>query len=183
MLQCVCKLTVDPLAGVKGPIDYSKDADLQTWYAGPRSFVLEPLFVPFNQQPQQQDGDSSSSMVNVATSSSRSLSESNGHGSDSHAASANKSSSFSQTEMSSAAATATAEDAGWVVGTIYDASKGQGGLVIFDARNISHGPVARINLPHHLPSGLHGSWTNEYFGPEDESAVPKWKQPHQIRRL
>jgi hypothetical protein len=186
-VQCVCKLTVDPLAGVKGSLDYSKDITMDTWYVGPRSFVFEPLFIPFPQQgtvAESHSSSSSSSSSRSVTASleagrGQSLSDSNGNSSHDGSAATNSSSS----ESNGLSSTVTAEDAGWVIGTVYDASKGQGGLVIFDARNIAQGPIARINLPHQLCSGLHGSWTNEYFGPEDESAMPKWKQPHQVRRL
>ena len=30
------------------------------------------------------------------------------------------------------------------------------------------GPVCLVKLPHHIPIGLHGCWSDEYFGP----AVP-----------
>jgi all-trans-8'-apo-beta-carotenal 15,15'-oxygenase len=83
------------------------------------------------------------------------------------------------------AAAPEAEVDGWLIASVYDAERGQGNLVIFDAaRPLADGPVARIRLPHHLPSGLHGSWSPEFFGErEDEAAAPKWREPGRIRPL
>jgi all-trans-8'-apo-beta-carotenal 15,15'-oxygenase len=150
-LQCFCKLTVDPLAGVSRPLVYERDVQLDSWYAGDRCYVFEPLFVP-RRRPSTPDASSSSSSTTTNGSSSGRYGQQ-------------------------------AEDDGWVLATLYDAAKGQGALAIFDARNLSRGPVAKINLPHHLPSGLHGSWCSQYFGPEEGSAVPVWRPPRQIRQL
>ncbi len=54
---------------------------------------------------------------------------------------------------------ATAEDHGWVLSLIYDASRHGSDLVILDAQNIGE-PVARLHLKHHVPYGLHGSWVD-----------------------
>lgn len=53
-------------------------------------------------------------------------------------------------------------------------------LVILDARNVAAGPVCVVQLPHHLPAGLHGSFCPAYFGPQ-EFAAPQWKEPNRIR--
>lgn len=58
-----------------------------------------------------------------------------------------------------------AEDDGWVLLWIYDAQSDRTQLAIFDAQNVSIGPIARLKLKHHVPYGLHGSFTTEYFGP------------------
>jgi all-trans-8'-apo-beta-carotenal 15,15'-oxygenase len=155
-LQCFCKLTVDPLAGVTQPLVFERDVVIDSWYAGDRCYVMEPLFVPRRRPKTPGAG----SMAATASSSSSSSGSSNGGGVGHQA-----------------------EDDGWVLATLYDAAKGQGALVIFDAQNMSRGPVAKINLPHHLPSGLHGSWCPQYFGPEEGSAVPTWRPPRQIRQL
>ena len=91
---------------------------------------------------------------------------------------------------SSGGAEAAAEDDGWLLCTVYDAERGQGTLCIFDAAAVAAGPVARIRLPHHLPSGLHGSWSFDFFGDGDGgggggavSAAPKWRDPNRIRPL
>ena len=86
----------------------------------------------------------------------------------------------------SAAPAAAGEDDGFLLCTVYDAAAGRGTLCIFDVsdgRRLSAGPVARIRLPHHLPSGLHGSWSGAFFGEEDGSGAPKWREPNRIRAL
>ncbi|MEM8505463.1 MAG: carotenoid oxygenase family protein [Cyanobacteria bacterium P01_D01_bin.1] len=37
---------------------------------------------------------------------------------------------------------------------------------MFDAQNITTGPIAKLKLRHHIPYGLHGSFVSEYFGPD-----------------
>lgn len=54
---------------------------------------------------------------------------------------------------------AKSEDDGWVLSLIYDSRAHRSSLVIFDGLDISQ-PVATLNLKHHIPYGLHGSWTN-----------------------
>ncbi|MDX2100331.1 MAG: carotenoid oxygenase family protein [Leptolyngbyaceae cyanobacterium bins.59] len=61
---------------------------------------------------------------------------------------------------------ATQEDDGWVLALFYDAAADRSDLVILDGRNLHQGPLARLHLKHHVPYGLHGSFTKEYFGPE-----------------
>ncbi|MEL6938173.1 MAG: carotenoid oxygenase family protein [Cyanobacteria bacterium J06598_1] len=64
-----------------------------------------------------------------------------------------------------ARAGASAEDDGWVLLWIYNAAGDRTELTIFNAQNITAGPVATLKLKHHIPYGLHGSFTPEYFGP------------------
>ncbi|MBM0740653.1 carotenoid oxygenase family protein [Phormidium sp. CLA17] len=54
-----------------------------------------------------------------------------------------------------------AEDDGWVLVMTFDASRDRSDLVILDAHNLSE--VARLHLKHHVPYGLHGSFTSECF--------------------
>ncbi len=69
-----------------------------------------------------------------------------------------------------------AEDDGWVLLWLYNAaasstltaSSGRTELAIFNARDIAAGPVAKLNLKHHVPYGLHGSFSAEYFGPKSD---------------
>jgi all-trans-8'-apo-beta-carotenal 15,15'-oxygenase len=56
-----------------------------------------------------------------------------------------------------------AEDDGWVMALVYDAAQGRSDVVILDARDIARGPIARLHLRHHVPYGLHGSFTTECF--------------------
>lgn len=58
-----------------------------------------------------------------------------------------------------------AEDAGWLLGLMYDHLKKRSALVILDTENIDKGPVCRLWLNHHLAHGLHGSWCNKYYMP------------------
>lgn len=59
-----------------------------------------------------------------------------------------------------------AEDDGWVLLWIYNAESDRTELAIFNAQDISVGPIATLKLKHHIPYGLHGSFTHNYFGPE-----------------
>ena len=59
-----------------------------------------------------------------------------------------------------------AEDDGWVLLWIYNAECDRTELTIFNAQDISTGPIATLKLKHHVPYGLHGSFTTAYFGPE-----------------
>jgi all-trans-8'-apo-beta-carotenal 15,15'-oxygenase len=55
------------------------------------------------------------------------------------------------------------EDDGWVMTLVYDASKHRSDVAILDGRDFNRGPVARLHLKHHIPYGLHGSWTPNVF--------------------
>ena len=56
---------------------------------------------------------------------------------------------------------ATFEDDGWVLTVVYDAQCDRSDIVILDAQNLNSEPLARLHLKHHLPYGLHGSFTSE----------------------
>jgi all-trans-8'-apo-beta-carotenal 15,15'-oxygenase len=58
-----------------------------------------------------------------------------------------------------------AEDDGWLLALVYDAARHETDVVILDARQVAAGPVARLPLGHHLPHGLHGSFTPAVFAP------------------
>ncbi|HEY9302599.1 MAG TPA: carotenoid oxygenase family protein, partial [Phormidium sp.] len=55
------------------------------------------------------------------------------------------------------------EDDGWIMTLVYDSAHHRSDLVILDARNLHQNPVARLHLKHHVPYGLHGSFTPEVF--------------------
>lgn len=59
-----------------------------------------------------------------------------------------------------------AEDEGWVLCLIYNAARQCSDLTILDAQKIEAGPIACLKLKHHIPYGLHGTFTQTYFGPE-----------------
>jgi all-trans-8'-apo-beta-carotenal 15,15'-oxygenase len=58
------------------------------------------------------------------------------------------------------------EDEGWVMLWLYNAEGDRTELAIFNAQDIAAGPIAKLNLKHHVPYGLHGSFTDDYFGPD-----------------
>jgi all-trans-8'-apo-beta-carotenal 15,15'-oxygenase len=59
---------------------------------------------------------------------------------------------------------ATDEDDGWALTVVYDASKHRSDVAILDGRNLNQGPLVRLHLKHHIPYGLHGSWTPKSLG-------------------
>lgn len=59
----------------------------------------------------------------------------------------------------------TAEDDGWVLCLTYNAARRCSDLIILKGQRIEEGPIARLKLNHHVPYGLHGSFTPHYFGP------------------
>jgi all-trans-8'-apo-beta-carotenal 15,15'-oxygenase len=61
---------------------------------------------------------------------------------------------------------AEAEDDGWLLTLVYDAARHASELVILDARDLARGPLARLKLDHHIPHGLHGTFTSAYYGPD-----------------
>eukprot|EP00884_Botryococcus_braunii_P006857 jgi/Botrbrau1/16172/Bobra.0272s0007.1 len=81
--------------------------------------------------------------------------------------------SFAQEPIFVARPGAEEEDDGWVLSVVYEASSRTSHLAILDAKNLSAGPVARIRLPHHVPLGIHGSFTPDYLGPDQVEAAPK----------
>jgi all-trans-8'-apo-beta-carotenal 15,15'-oxygenase len=52
-----------------------------------------------------------------------------------------------------------AEDNGWVLTMVFDATQERSDVVILNAQDLSL--VARLHLKHHVPYGLHGSFTPE----------------------
>lgn len=65
--------------------------------------------------------------------------------------------------------TAADEDDGWLLTLVYDAAVHRSKLVILDARDLSRGPLAVLHLKQHIPHGLHGSFTSQYFGPQRDA--------------
>ena len=50
------------------------------------------------------------------------------------------------------------EDDGYLVSFIIDENTNSSECVILDAKRIGDGPVARVKLPHKVPSGTHSCW-------------------------
>ncbi len=55
------------------------------------------------------------------------------------------------------------EDNGWLLSLIFNAERDRSELIILDAQNVAAGPVARLALKHHVPYGLHGTFTPALF--------------------
>jgi len=55
------------------------------------------------------------------------------------------------------------EDDGWLLTLVFNGKTGRSEVIILDAKDLS-APVARLKLRHHVPYGLHGSFTPDYFG-------------------
>lgn len=66
---------------------------------------------------------------------------------------------------------ASAEDDGWLLMPLHIADGPDGPhtqIAIVDAQRVADGPVARVELPTYVPSGVHGSFTEHYIlGPND----------------
>ena len=59
------------------------------------------------------------------------------------------------------------EDDGYLVTYVTNLNSGKGECAIFDAKDITTGPICRIILPGHIPMGAHACWT-----PQSELQVP-----------
>ena len=51
-----------------------------------------------------------------------------------------------------------AEDAGYLLTYLYDATRDRSELAIVDASEVRKGPVARVALPARVPYGFHAAW-------------------------
>jgi carotenoid cleavage dioxygenase len=61
---------------------------------------------------------------------------------------------------------ATAEDDGYLMTFVYDATRCASELLVLDASNLSASPLARVMLPARVPYGFHGSWVpDDQCGP------------------
>jgi carotenoid cleavage dioxygenase len=56
------------------------------------------------------------------------------------------------------AAPGAAEDEGYVLALVYDATRDASELAILDASRFAAPPLARVSLPRRVPFGFHGSW-------------------------
>ncbi|AFY35354.1 carotenoid oxygenase family protein [Calothrix sp. PCC 7507] len=55
------------------------------------------------------------------------------------------------------------EDDGWILTLVYDAAHHRSDVVILDASDLQKGAIAKLHLKHHIPYGLHGSFTSGVF--------------------
>ena len=63
----------------------------------------------------------------------------------------------------------TSEDDGYLVTITSDMNRDLSECLIFDARNLSGGPIARVQLPERVSSGTHSTWA-------PGSALPNWRE-------
>ncbi len=56
---------------------------------------------------------------------------------------------------------AEAEDDGWILSVVHDATTDRGELVVVDAADLGAGPIARVHLPRRVPFGFHGNWIGD----------------------
>ncbi|MBW4526245.1 MAG: carotenoid oxygenase family protein [Phormidium tanganyikae FI6-MK23] len=56
------------------------------------------------------------------------------------------------------------EDDGWLIATVFDTERDRSNIVVVDAKDLSI--VAKLHLKHHIPYGLHGTFTPQYFEQE-----------------
>ena len=51
-----------------------------------------------------------------------------------------------------------AEDDGWIMSYVYDATTDSSDVVILNAQDFTGEPVAVVSLPQRVPFGFHGNW-------------------------
>lgn len=53
------------------------------------------------------------------------------------------------------------EDDGYVITIVTDSNTWKSEALVFDAKDITPGPIARVQLPHRVPAGFHACWARE----------------------
>ena len=53
---------------------------------------------------------------------------------------------------------ATAEDDGYLLTFVTDTDGWRSACWVFDAQNVTDGPIAKVELPHRVPAGFHATW-------------------------
>lgn len=51
-----------------------------------------------------------------------------------------------------------AEDAGYLLSMVFDATTNNSFVAVIDATDVQSGPVARVHMPRRVPFGFHGTW-------------------------
>ena len=54
----------------------------------------------------------------------------------------------------------TAEDDGYLVNFVWDGDEQKSKVYVFDAKDVSKGPVCKITLPQRVPNGFHATWVS-----------------------
>ena len=50
------------------------------------------------------------------------------------------------------------EDDGYVITLVTDSNSWQSECLVFDATDITPGPICRVQMPHRVPYGFHATW-------------------------
>jgi carotenoid cleavage dioxygenase-like enzyme len=50
------------------------------------------------------------------------------------------------------------EGDGWILAVVFRGAQMRSDLLVFDARHVSAGPLATVEIPHRVPNGFHGNW-------------------------
>lgn len=74
-------------------------------------------------------------------------------------------------EPSFAAGPGDAEDDGWLLLLMFDATLRRSALVLLSAKDVAAGPVCTLCLRHHIPISTHTMWTSESFGLSSSSRL------------
>jgi carotenoid cleavage dioxygenase len=64
----------------------------------------------------------------------------------------------------------TGEDDGYLVTIVSDMNRDASECLVFDARNLTDGPIARVQLPERVSSGTHSTWAPGYQIPDWHTA-------------
>lgn len=51
------------------------------------------------------------------------------------------------------------EDDGWLLSLVYDGAEHRSRLYVLDARDVEAEQLAIVHLPHHVPYGFHGTFS------------------------
>ncbi|KAG2453988.1 hypothetical protein HYH02_001032 [Chlamydomonas schloesseri] len=155
------------------PLQRRRGGGAEVWSPGDRAFLSPPVFIPKRTAGSVATAFSGYTPPGVA------------------AAAAAASPSFRlpgtlppmETDVEAAAAAAAAEAAarrwqeeqdGWVVVLLNDAQAMRAELCVLDARDLTAGPVAVLELPHHVPHPRALHFTRAYAGP-GLAAPPGWR--------
>jgi len=72
------------------------------------------------------------------------------------------------------------EDDGYVLSILTNGKDNTSEFVIFDAKDVSKGPISRLNIKGtNIPFGLHGSWAQGLVFSE-EDIIRKWKASYAL---
>jgi carotenoid cleavage dioxygenase-like enzyme len=73
---------------------------------------------------------------------------------------------------------AKAEDDGYLVTFVTNENTNKGECAVFDAQDIEAGPICRIIMPHHIPTGAHAFWAGAHMLTEGGIALSEGPGPH-----